>query len=53
MAQRIINKLLHPPTVNLKSRAARGDHFDYDHAMRKLFNLDTPQPDAGSDADDD
>ncbi|HEX9413237.1 MAG TPA: glutamyl-tRNA reductase [Ktedonobacterales bacterium] len=40
MAQRIVNKLLHAPTVTLKSRAARGDHFDYAHATRKLFALD-------------
>ena len=40
MAQRIVHKLMHTPTVTLKSRAARGDHFDYDHAIRKLFALD-------------
>lgn len=53
MAQRIVNKLLHTPTVMLKSRAALGDHFDYDHAMRKLFALDSPLRDEGSDTDDD
>lgn len=53
MAQRIINKLLHTPTVTLKSRAARGDHFDYDHAMRKLFALDPSPSDVGTDSDDD
>lgn len=53
MAQRIVNKLLHTPTVMLKSRAAQGDHFDYDHAMRKLFALDSPQRAQESDADDD
>src|SRR6185437_13721721 len=37
MAQRIVNKLLHMPTVNLKWRAAHGDHFDYEHAIRKMF----------------
>jgi glutamyl-tRNA reductase len=53
MAQRIVNKLLHTPTVNLKWRAAYGDHFDYEHAIRKMFALDaSQQPDAGSDPDD-
>ncbi|HEY7339445.1 MAG TPA: glutamyl-tRNA reductase [Ktedonobacterales bacterium] len=57
MAQRIVNKLLHIPTVNLKWRAAHGDHFDYEHAIRKMFALDAPteptEQDAGSDPDDD
>jgi glutamyl-tRNA reductase len=54
MAQRIVNKLLHTPTVNLKWRAAHGDHFDYEHAIRKMFALDAPtEPDTGSDPDDD
>lgn len=57
MAQRIVNKLLHMPTVNLKWRAAHGDHFDYEHAIRKMFALDAPtestEHDAGSDPDDD
>ena len=57
MAQRIVNKLLHMPTVNLKWRAAHGDHFDYEHAIRKMFALDAPteptEPDTGSDPDDD
>ncbi|HKW23145.1 MAG TPA: hypothetical protein VJO13_17305, partial [Ktedonobacterales bacterium] len=57
MAQRIVNKLLHMPTVNLKWRAAHGDHFDYEHAIRKMFALDAPtesaELDPGTDADDD
>jgi glutamyl-tRNA reductase len=40
MADRIVNKLLHAPTITLKERAERGDHFDYSHATRKLFALD-------------
>ena len=57
MAQRIVHKLMHTPTVTLKSRAARGDHFDYDHAIRKLFALDPRRnPDSsdetGTDSDD-
>ncbi len=51
MAQRIVHKLLHTPTVTLKSRAARGDHFDYDHAIRKLFALDPLKRDT-DDTDD-
>lgn len=57
MAQRIVNKLLHMPTVNLKWRAAHGDHFDYEHAIRKMFALDAlnepTEHDAGSDPNDD
>lgn len=53
MAQRIVNKLLHTPTVNLKWRAARGDHFDYAHAIRKMFALESPPQDTESDPNDD
>ena len=57
MAQRIVHKLMHTPTVTLKSRAARGDHFDYDHAIRKLFALDPKRnpengDETGTDSDD-
>lgn len=41
MAHRIVNKLLHAPTVSLKARAAYGDHYDYSHAVRELFALDS------------
>ncbi len=40
MAHRIVNKMLHAPTVTLKARVARGDHYDYAHAVRQLFALD-------------
>ena len=40
MAHRIVNKLLHAPTVNLKARAMRDYHYDYAHAVRELFALD-------------
>jgi glutamyl-tRNA reductase len=40
LAHRIANKLLHSPTVALKSRAARGDHYAYSHAVRQLFALE-------------
>jgi glutamyl-tRNA reductase len=39
MAHRIVNKLLHSPTVTLKERAARGEHRAYLHAARNLFAL--------------
>ena len=53
MAERIVNKLLHNPTITLKERAERGDHFDYSHATRKLFALDsTDQYDKRADGDE-
>jgi glutamyl-tRNA reductase len=41
LAHRIVNKLLHAPTVNLKSRVAQGDASDYAAAIRQLFALET------------
>ncbi len=41
LAHRIVNKVLHKPTVTIKSRAAYGDHNDYSHAIRQLFALDS------------
>jgi glutamyl-tRNA reductase len=52
MVRRLVNKLLHTPTVALKSRAARGDHFDYAHATRKLFALEEPDASHGTRVDD-
>lgn len=43
LAHRIVNKLLHAPTVTLKSRVAQGDHDDYAHTVRQLFALDQHQ----------
>jgi glutamyl-tRNA reductase len=40
MAHRIVNKLLHEPTMTLKERAARGERPTYLHAKRKLFALE-------------
>jgi glutamyl-tRNA reductase len=40
MAHRIINKLLHSPTVTLKERAARGERLTYLHAERSHFALE-------------
>ena len=51
MAHRIVNKLLHSPTVTLKERAARGDRLSYLHAERNLFALEEDQVEANG-ADD-
>ncbi|HEY7092100.1 MAG TPA: glutamyl-tRNA reductase [Ktedonobacterales bacterium] len=52
MAHRIVNKLLHTPTVNLKERAARGEHRFYLHATRKLFALEEHDADSANGSDD-
>lgn len=39
MAHRLVNKLLHEPTVRLKARASEGDGHAYAHAVRDLFDL--------------
>ncbi len=39
MAHRIVNKVLHEPTVRLKAYAAGGNGYGYAHAMRELFAL--------------
>jgi glutamyl-tRNA reductase len=53
MAERIVNKLLHNPTVTLKERAEHGAHFAYSHATRKLFALDDMyQQDKRADGDE-
>lgn len=41
LAHRIVNKLLHAPTVNLKSRVAQGDPSDYAATIRQLFALES------------
>jgi glutamyl-tRNA reductase len=43
LAHRIVHKLLHTPTVRLKSRSAQGDHYDYAHAVEQLFALNESQ----------
>lgn len=40
MVHRIVNKLLHEPTVRLKASAADGNGIEYAHAIRDLFALD-------------
>ncbi len=45
MVQRIVNKMLHEPTVRLKQSAADGNGVAYAHALRELFALDSaPTP---------
>jgi glutamyl-tRNA reductase len=41
LAHRLINRLLHEPTVRLRSHAAEGNGYGYAHAVRELFNLDS------------
>jgi glutamyl-tRNA reductase len=41
MVQRIVNKLLHEPTVRLKAEAANGNGHEYARAIRDLFALPT------------
>ncbi|MEO8606440.1 MAG: glutamyl-tRNA reductase [Chloroflexota bacterium] len=43
LAHRIVNKILHAPTVTLKSRVAQGDNDDYALTVRQLFALDQQQ----------
>ena len=40
LVNRIVNKLLHEPTVRLKASAAEGNGVEYAQAIRELFNLD-------------
>lgn len=39
MVQRIVNKMLHEPTVRLKASAAEGNGVEYAHVLRELFDL--------------
>lgn len=40
MAHRLVNKIMHAPTIALRERAAQGDHFTYLHAVSQLFDLE-------------
>ncbi len=40
LVQRLVNKLLHEPTVQLKAQAACGNGYDYAEAIRVLFMLE-------------
>jgi glutamyl-tRNA reductase len=42
-SERLINKLLHSPTVRLKARSAEGQSEQYTSVVKDLFNL-TPDP---------
>lgn len=39
LAHRLVNKLLHEPTVRLRSHAADGNGHGYAHAVQELFGL--------------
>ena len=40
LAHRLVNKLLHEPTIQLKAQAAEGEGHAYAHVVRELFALD-------------
>ena len=44
MVHRIVNKLLHEPTVRLKASAADGNGVAYAHVLRELFDLEVTGP---------
>jgi glutamyl-tRNA reductase len=44
LARRIVNKLLHEPTVRLRAQAASGNGYAYAHVVRELFDLDALEP---------
>jgi glutamyl-tRNA reductase len=52
LAHRLVNKLLHEPTVRLKEHASTGDGYAYAHAVRELFALETLRPPLHSRLDD-
>ena len=41
LAHRVVNKILHEPTVRLRGQAAEGNGYGYAHAISELFGLDT------------
>lgn len=46
--RRVVDKILHQPTVRLRASAASGGSTDYTDALRELFALDAEQVDAVS-----
>jgi glutamyl-tRNA reductase len=46
MSHRLINKILHAPTLRLKKEAALGNGVAYTSAVRYLFSLDEEENDA-------
>jgi glutamyl-tRNA reductase len=49
--RRVVDKLLHAPTVRIKQLAAEEDRVSYPQALRELFDLDPKTVDAVSVAD--
>jgi glutamyl-tRNA reductase len=43
LAHRLVNRLLHEPTVRLRAHAADGNGHGYAHALRDLFALDAAE----------
>lgn len=43
LAHRLVNRLLHEPTVRLRAHAADGNGHGYAHALRDLFALDVAE----------
>ncbi len=39
LAHRLVNKLLHPPTMALRRQAEQGNGYGYAHVVRELFDL--------------
>jgi hypothetical protein len=48
MAQRLVAKLLHEPTVRLKAQAANGNGMAYAHLLTELIDLDCGTGNPGS-----
>ena len=44
LAHRLVNKLLHQPTIQLKERATTGESADYAYMVRELFQLNSTVP---------
>ncbi|MCB0196457.1 MAG: hypothetical protein KDJ65_31175, partial [Anaerolineae bacterium] len=41
MSHRLVNKILHKPTLHLKHEAAHGNGAEYASTVRRLFDLET------------
>ncbi len=50
LAHRIVNRLLHEPTVRLKEQAADGNGYEYAHMVRELFALQVEDAEAVAEA---
>ena len=49
LVQRVVNKVLHEPTIRLKMSASEGNGIEYAHVLRELFSLDISQGDLSQD----